>query len=237
MLLIALYLRSCIGAAGSDPAPTAAIRYTIVYGSRRLGHFHVHYKINRNNVSGTLFHFGLKSSSDMKIQTKNYWVTTLGRWIKDCETEKFQQLSGRLPVYGTKIDLQLVAMVQNYSDHAVPMTNLMLRMNLITLLSADHRTDILDAITETEEPLSKTKKYRFADQWALRFYKRHKLSSRVATTKMRDELPAEYEVKVAKFKLILSLNINQHKVPDALILNMDETNTLFVPQIPRTRCK
>ena len=54
---------------------------------------------------------------------------------------------------------------------------------------------------------------------------------------MRDELPAEYEVKVAKFKMILSLNIHQHEVPDTLILNMDETNTLFVPQIPRTRCK
>ena len=188
-----------------------------------------YYKINRN-VSGTLFHFGLnKKSSDKNITTKNYWITTLGRWMKDCETEKFQQLSGRLPVYGTKIDLQLVALVQNYSDHAVPMTNSMLRMNLITMLTADNRKDILDAIADTEEPLSKTKKYRFADQWALRFYKRHKLSSRVATTKMRDELPAEYEVKVAKFKLILSLNIHQH--------NMDETNTLFVPQIPRTRCK
>ena len=34
--------------------------------------------------------------------------------MKDCETEKFQKLSGRLPVYATNIDLQLVALVQNY---------------------------------------------------------------------------------------------------------------------------
>ena len=49
------------------------------------------------------------------------------------------------------------------------MTNLMLRMNLITPLTADNRKEILDVIAETEEPLSKTKKYRFGDQWALRF--------------------------------------------------------------------
>ncbi len=90
--------------------------------------------------------------------------------MKDyCKKEKWQQLSGRLPVYGIKIDSQLVDTVQNYSDHAVPMTNLMLRMNLITPLTADNRKEILDVIAETEEPLSKTKKYRFGDQWALRF--------------------------------------------------------------------
>ena len=54
---------------------------------------------------------------------------------------------------------------------------------------------------------------------------------------MRDEFPAQYEEKVQSFKYILSLNINDHQVPDALILNMDETNTMFVPQMPRTRCK
>ena len=53
---------------------------------------------------------------------------------------------------------------------------------------------------------------------------------------MREEIPAKYEEKIQTFKAILSLNIFDHTVPDALILNMDETNTLFVPQIPTTRC-
>jgi hypothetical protein len=141
-----------------------------------------YYKIHRN-ASGTIFHFGLKTNKD--FQTKQYWITTFGRWAKDCDTEKWLQQSGRLPVYGTKIDKQLVDVVQNYADHAVPMTNLMLRMHLITLLTDDNRTDILDAIAEPEESLTKTKKYRFTDQWALRFYRRHKLSSRVATTKLQ----------------------------------------------------
>ncbi len=41
------------------------------------------------------------------------------------------------------VALATPTVVQNYSDHAVPLTNLMLRMNLITLLTADQRTDIL----------------------------------------------------------------------------------------------
>ena len=53
---------------------------------------------------------------------------------------------------------------------------------------------------------------------------------------MREELPAKYAEKLLDFKLILSLNIHDHNVPDALILGMDETNTTFVPQISRTRC-
>jgi len=53
---------------------------------------------------------------------------------------------------------------------------------------------------------------------------------------MREEVPAKYEEKLEAFKLILSLNVCDHKVPDALIAGMDETNTMFVPQIPKTRC-
>ena len=97
----------------------------------------------------------------------------------------------------------------------------------------EKRTDILDRIADSDESTSKLKKYRFTDQWAFRFYKRHNLRSRVTTTKMRDKVPAKYEEKLETFKLILSLNIHDHKVPDALIANMDETNTMFVPQIPK----
>ena len=76
---------------------------------------------------------------------------------------------GRKPVYGEKIDKQLVKVVQNYNEHAVPMTNMILRIQLITLLQSNGRTDILDAIADSDEPLSKEKKYRFSDSWAQRF--------------------------------------------------------------------
>lgn len=165
-----------------------------------------------------------------------HWVTTILRWIKDLDSTKETVQYSRQPVYGETIDKQLVRVVQSYNDHAVPMTNMILRIQLITLLQSNERTDILDAIANSDEPLSKEKKYRFSNAWAQRFFIRHNLKSRVATTKMREELPEKYAEKLLDFKLILSLNIHDHNVPDAFILGMDETNTMFVPQISRTRC-
>ena len=193
------------------------------------------YYQHHRHVAGTIFHFKLKSEDVNK--NERYWTTMFGRWMNDVADKKWSLIKGQLPVYGTKIDKELVLIVENYNAHAVPMTNMMLRLHLLTLLKDHDRQDILDAIAATGEPLSRNKKYRFTDQWAMRFYKRNDLCTRVATTKMREELPAQYEEKVERFKYILSLNIHDHQVPDALILNMDETNTMFVPQIPRTRCK
>jgi len=69
----------------------------------------------------------------------------------------------------------------------------------------------------------------------LQFFKRHNLRSPVAI-KMREEVPAKYEEKLEAFELILCLNVRDHNVPDALIAGMDETNTMFAPQILKTRC-
>jgi hypothetical protein len=57
------------------------------------------------------------------------------------------------------------------------MTNMILRIQLIALLAVQKRSDILDAIANSDESLSLVKKYRFSDQWALRFFKRHNLRS------------------------------------------------------------
>ena len=130
--------------------------------------------------------------------------------------ELLHQCGARVPPYGTKIDLQLVDTVNSYNYHAVPMTNMILRIQLIALLVMQKRSDILDAIADSDESLSSFKKYRFSDQWALRFFKRHILRSPVATTKMREEVPAKYEEKLEAFKLILCLNVRDHNVPDAL---------------------
>jgi hypothetical protein len=192
-----------------------------------------YYKENRN-AAGTIHHFHLQN--DKIARTNQYWITTFGRWVKDLDIVDYNPSMYRNVAYGEKIDLELKSIVLRYFDHAVPMTNMILRLQLIALLQADHRDDILDRLAEPKEALSETKIYRFDASWALRFYKRHKLVARVATTKMREELPAKYEEKIRNYQLILSLNIVDHNVPDALILNMDETNTLFVPQIPRTRC-
>ena len=79
------------------------------------------------------------------------------RWMKDVADKKWSLIKGgQLPVYGTKIDKELVLIVEkNYNAHAVPMTNMMLRLHLLTLLKDHDRQDILDAIAATGEPLSR----------------------------------------------------------------------------------
>jgi len=55
---------------------------------------------------------------------------------------------------------------------------------------------------------------------------------------MRDEFPAQNEEKVQSFNYILSLNINDHQVPEWRSNSQyGWDNTMFVPQIPRIRCK
>ena len=192
-----------------------------------------YYKENKK-VTGTVKHFNL--ADDKVSRTKGYWITILGRWVKDYDKDNNPSYR-RVAVYGQKIDLELKNVVLRYNNaHAVPMTNMILRLQLITLLQADNREDILDRIAEPTEAITEIKDLRFDDSWAQRFYKRHKLVSRVATTKMKDEIPEKYEEKVLTCKLLLSLNIVNHSVPDAFIVNFDETNTLFVPQISKTRC-
>ena len=40
--------------------------------------------------------------------------------MKDAENKKWELIKGHVPVYGTKIDQQLVSVVENYNVHAVP---------------------------------------------------------------------------------------------------------------------
>ena len=81
-----------------------------------------HYKVYKN-VSATIKYFALKNDDVNKNHM--YWVTTFGRWIKEMDKGSLShQCGGKHPPYGVKIDLQLVDTVNNYNDHAVPMTKL-----------------------------------------------------------------------------------------------------------------
>jgi len=84
------------------------------------------------------------------------------RWIKDMVKGKLlHQCGARVPPYRTKIDLQLVDTVKSYNYHAVPMTNMILRIQLFALLVMQKRSDILDAIADSDESLSSLKKISF----------------------------------------------------------------------------
>lgn len=108
------------------------------------------------------------------------------------------------------------------------MNNTILRLLLLDKLSSHNQTAILQAIQE--------KKRIYSDSWAQRFWARNKLSLRKPTTKMRDLLPIDFEMKKEEFMMILSKTINSLQIPPALWVNLDETNQQFVPTITKTRC-
>jgi len=58
-----------------------------------------------------------------------------------------------------------------------------------------------------------------------------------ATTKMREIIPAEYEEKLLKYKTIGAKMIAEYNIPPELVINCDETNSLFAPLKNKTRAK
>ena len=79
-------------------------------------------------------------------------------------------------------------------------------------------------------------KYCYSEGWANRFFKRHKLPLRIASTKMR-ELPADFEQKKAHYVEVAADIIARHDIPAELIIGIDETGCNFVNRARGTRSK
>lgn len=75
--------------------------------------------------------------------------------------------------------------------------------------------------------------FTISPSWITRWKKRWNLSTRVATTKMR-ELPQEFEQLLAVYLKIASYAVNQHTVPLELVYGLDETNVQFVNNSKKT---
>ena len=187
--------------------------------------------ITQNKLRHTMYRFDLTSINP----DAQYWRTTINRWAKDLKIGKTDTTT-RPPDYGVGIDNELADVVRNYGNHGVPITNFILRLNLISILKKNNRADILSLIVDDNTDTVPKGHYRFGTGWAQRFYQRHNFASRVASTKMRNETPKDYEEKKDKFILHLSKAIHDYNIPDSLIVNGDETNTQFVPSVKRTRC-
>jgi len=70
------------------------------------------YYQHHRNVAGTVFRFNLNTTAKVH-KPLTYWATTFGRWMKDAKNNKWDLMKGQVPVYGTKIDQQLVRVVAN----------------------------------------------------------------------------------------------------------------------------
>jgi DDE superfamily endonuclease len=113
-------------------------------------------------------------------------------------------------------------------------------MNRILLgLTVDACTlrEMLSVLLLKHEKSNLLKPGHFGTSWAQRFFKRHKLSCRVATTKMREEAPVNFLEKEATYKKVAATYVAKHNVPKALVVGIDETNALFVNRATKQRAK
>ena len=122
--------------------------------------------------------------------------------------------------------------VEKYNLNGIPVTDLTLRLILLDKLVEKGTDDIQSKVVDLSDNAGKDQ-LKFGPSWAHRFWKRNKISSRKPTTKMRDELPEDYDTKKEKYLLLLSSTIRKYNVPNILIVSTDETNTQFVPTIKR----
>ena len=156
--------------------------------------------------------------------TKKASMKKINRWQKDYKTKK-TYFNVRIPAYGSVIDNLVLLDFQRRRACGLPVDNVILRRSLIVHLT---EADLLDTLIENGG------KYSYADSWAIRFYKRHKIVSRVATTKMR-EIPADFEIKKEAYVKVAAELIYEYQVPPQLVINGDETAVQLVSRANRTR--
>ena len=193
-------------------------------------------------------HYEIYQKVDLTIREYNLlaingnvgtWNVTFNRWIKDIKSKKDRKKKKRICVIGEALDNELAGIVDNYQEHGVPMRNLILKTQLQTLLEVRGRQDILDRMNYFDERNKPGSKWfiRIGDSWCNRFYKRHNIKTRIATTKMRDDIPIDYEIKKQTFIYLIAKTVKDHNVPDELIAGIDETNNQFVPSVKSTKCR
>lgn len=163
------------------------------------------------------------SDFDGASQTAKY--QRLNQWKKDLKDKKVSSVYQGQPSYGSEIDLLLLADCHTRRAVGLPIDDVILRRMLIVHLAKAGKEG---------ELIENGGKYHYGHSWAMRFYKRHKLASRVCTTKMR-ELPGDFEAKKATYLKVGAELIHKYNVPPELVINGDETAVLLVNRAKVTR--
>jgi hypothetical protein len=165
--------------------------------------------------------------------SSHYWTTILKRWekllsnLKAGSTSETKKRRQRVNVFGSFIDIELKRKCDEYREHGITVNDATLKLLLMDLLLQHGDCTVLHKISSSEINISHS--------WCQRFWKRHNMSSRAATTKMREETPADFEEKRATYLRILSHVIRSNDIPDELICGFDETGVQLVPSVKRTR--
>jgi hypothetical protein len=148
----------------------------------------------------------------------------ISRW-KKCVREGKILPYVRPPAYGNIIDVELAEQFDIRRAAGLDVDDASLRRMLIPLLNKYGMSKLLK---------ENGGKYCFNHSWAVRFFKRHNISTRVCTTKMR-ELPLDFDAKKAEYIKIGAKIIERYRIPPELVVGTDETNALFVNRAKKTR--
>ena len=171
--------------------------------------------------------FGLKSTLKAYEKELEYIPlfksrqTTIEGWVKDRRNKRKLKYSHRAPDCGWEVDNELYTEVQNRVLLGLTVDPVTLREMLLVILQKHGKLVTDDA--------------KYGTSWAERFFKRHKLSCRVATTKMREAIPADFTKKESSYINVGAKYIAKYKVPKELVVGIDETNALFVTRATKQR--
>jgi hypothetical protein len=148
-------------------------------------------------------------------------------WKKDLATGKLQIHSkrGKMPIYGKEIDDLLLLDFNKRRDAGLNVDDEILRKMLVIHLVRINSDYLLK---------ENGGMYTFGPSWARRFYRRHNISCRVCTTKMR-ERPRDFEEKKEAYLKIGAELICKYQVPKELVIGCDETSVQFLSRARSTR--
>ena len=151
----------------------------------------------------------------------------LRQWARDVKNNKevSSKQMGSAPAYGREIDLELAELVRLRRRVGLSMDQYMLQFMLRELLKQKGKESLLK---ENGGALVA------GGSWCDRFYSRHNFTHRVATTKMREAVPADFEAKKESYIEIGSRIIHENNIPKELVIAGDETAVMLVSKAKYT---
>ena len=172
--------------------------------------------------------YGLKNTLDafkeeMTLIPKALQERNIVIWNKNLKSGTTPKYSHRMPEYGGKIDLELYAEVMQRVLLGLTVDPTTLREMLLVLLLRHSKMVLVQ------------NNGSFGYSWAQRFFKRHGLRSRAVSTKMREEIPADFDLKEQTYIEVGAKYIAAYDIPPEPVYGIDETNALFVSRSTRQR--
>ena len=169
--------------------------------------------------------------NNIRRYLKNYreWLAAGDKQLSFKET-----IGGSKVSCGEKAFNELKKVAETHYKHEIPLPHYVVTARVIEIVRRFADEGDPDSIKARDK--FRDGKLTFGATWVTNFFKKINYSNRAATSKSRNETPADFERKSKTFLYILCKILHDHIIPDSLIVNLDETNTQFVPALKKVRC-